>query len=80
MTTSATIPNMRHLADGRRASMQSIPKSYACVVLGCTEDCRHPREPQHQRRPVPERRPVSNHLGPMAWVILILVIVFLVTR
>jgi hypothetical protein len=61
-------------------SMPVTPRTYECVVPGCTEDCRHPREPQHQRRPVPERRPVSNRLGPMAWVILNLVIVFLVSR
>jgi hypothetical protein len=39
-----------HAADAavsrQGASMQPTPKSYACVVLGCPEDCRHPREPQ----------------------------------
>jgi hypothetical protein len=59
--------------------MPPTPKSYACVVLGCTDDCRHPPAPL-ERRLVPERRPVSNHLGPMAWVIVTLVIVLLLTR
>jgi hypothetical protein len=57
--------------------MRPTPRSYVCVVAGCTDQCRHPTLPGPPPAP---RRPVSNHLGPMAWVLLALVIVVLLTR